>query len=203
VREALRRVGEVWAIPGAFPGGPRRALLTQFDGAVLDVFRHGRAAMLAGADFAYSVIEQFGDAPAGWFRFPCRNGETRPLIVGGDAAVLLNRHSEAGRRLIAWLATPEAAEIWARAGGFLSVNPAVTGYPGDLSQLADQVRAESAGAGAPAFDLSDQLLDGADGRGSWKIFQDFFTEVAVRRTPLDEAVTRTSAALASAREASS
>jgi alpha-glucoside transport system substrate-binding protein len=179
--------------------------LTQFDEAVMDVFSHGRAAMMVGADFDYPFIE-FGNAPAGWFRFPCREGEKRPLIVGGDAAVLLNRHSEAGRELIAWLATPQAADIWARKGGFLSVNPEVTGYPGDLSVLAEQVRAESAAGQGLAFDLSDQLvgrLAGADGHGTWKIFQDFFTEVAVRRTPLDAAVARTCEALASAQKASS
>jgi alpha-glucoside transport system substrate-binding protein len=161
--------------------------------------------MLAGADFDYPIIEQFGSAPAGWFRFPCREGEQRSLIVGGDAAVLLNRHSDAGRELIAWLATPQAAGIWARAGGFLSVNPAVTGYPGDLSVLAEQVRAESTAGHGPAFDLSDQLggrLAGHDGRGTWKIFQDFFTEVAIHRTPLDVAVARTCETLASEQEAS-
>ncbi|GAA0342832.1 ABC transporter substrate-binding protein [Actinoallomurus spadix] len=206
VREALRRVGEVWAIPGAFPGGPRRALLIQFDQAVLDVFRHGRAAMLVGADFDHPVIEQFGSAPAGWFRFPCREGEKRSLIVGGDAAVLLNRHSDAGRELIAWLATPRAADIWARAGGFLSVNPAVKDYPPDLAALADQVRAETTTGQGPAFDLSDQLggrLTGSDGRGTWKIFQDFFAGVAIHRTPLDVAVTRTCERLAAEQEASS
>jgi alpha-glucoside transport system substrate-binding protein len=204
VREALRRLGEVWAIPGVFPGGPRRALLTQFDGALVDVFQHGRAAMVAGADFDYPIIEQFGNAPAKWFRFPSLETEHPPLIVGGDAAVLLNRHSRGGRDLITWLGKPEAAQIWAEAGGFLSVNPAVTGYPGDLSSLADEIQEET--AGRPAFDLSDQLggrLAGADGRGTWKIFQDFFAEVAVDRAPLERAANRASDALAAAKAASS
>jgi alpha-glucoside transport system substrate-binding protein len=195
VLEALRRVGDVWAIRGAFPGGPRRALLTQFDGALVEVFRHGRAAMVAGADFYYPIIERYGSSPARWFRFPAV--DRPPLIVAGDAAVLL-RDSEGGHALIRWLADPAAAGIWAREGGLLSVNPRVTGYPGNLSTLAAEIRER------PVFDLSDQLggrLAGADGRGTWQIFQDFFTEVAVRGTPPEAAARRTSAILADAQRA--
>jgi ABC-type glycerol-3-phosphate transport system substrate-binding protein len=202
VSDALRRMGEIWSIRGAFPGGARRALLTQFDGALVDVFQHGRAAMVAGGDFYYPIIEQYGNAPAKWFRFPCLTTEQPPLIVAGDAAVRLNRDSAGGDALIKWLADPAAAGIWARAGGFLSVNPKVNGYPGDLSSLAEEVQKET--VGGPAFDLSDQLggrLAGADGRGTWKIFQDFFAQVAVDEVPIEDAVRRASDALAAADQA--
>ncbi len=202
VAEALRRIGRLWAIPDVFPGGARRALLTQFDGAMVDVFQHGRGAMVAGADFDFPIIEQFGRYPAGWFRFPAGTLERPPLIVGGDAAVLLNEDSTAGRALIAWLATPDAARIWARAGGFLSLDPEVKSYPGNLSVLARQLQAE----GTPAFDLSDQLdgrLTGVDGGGTWKIFQDFFAEVTSHGASLDGAVARAVRALAGPKGAAS
>jgi alpha-glucoside transport system substrate-binding protein len=195
VRGALSRLAEMWTIPGLLPGGPGRALLTQFDGALVDVFAHGRAAMVLGADFFYPFIEQYGTAPARWFRFPRMPGGQPPLVVGGDAAVLLRSESEGGRALIRWLASPRAGEIWARAGGFLSLNPGVTGYPGDLSRLAADIREDTA---TPEFDLSDQLggrLSGLDGRGTWKIFQDFFADVTDRPTGVEGAVRRTADAL--------
>lgn len=196
VLEALRRIGRIWSIPGAFPGGARRALLTQYDGALVDVFGHGRAAMVAGADFFYPIIEQVRNAPAHWFRFPGLP-QGRPPVVAGDAAVLLNGDSAGARALIDWLADPAAADIWAGAGGFLSVNSRVRGYPGNLGDLAADIRTPA--ADEPSFDLSDQLggrLAGDDGRGTWQIFQDFFTDVAVRRVNLDDAAEHTSRVLA-------
>jgi alpha-glucoside transport system substrate-binding protein len=212
VRSALRAVGEVWRIPGVFPDGPRQALLTQYDGALVDVFARGRAAMVVGGDFFYPIIEQVKNSPAHWARFPTLPGGGPPIMVAGDAAVLLNEHSRGGHQLIDWLASPEAATTWAAAGGFLSVNRQVRDYPGDLGELANQIQTEAVGTSGsdprlrriaaeqgPPFDLSDQLggaLAGDDGRGTWQIFQNFFADVAVRGVNLDDAVEQTSRILA-------
>lgn len=188
VAETLARLADLWTIRGAFAGGPRHALLTQFDGALVDVFQHGRAAMMPGSDFCYPFITQYGRGPARWFRFPAAGGG-RPLVVGGDAAVLLKPGSAGGRQLIEWLTAPEAAEIWVREGGFLSLDPRVRGYPADLGVLADELITET--ARDPAFDLSDRLggrLLGADGRGTWKIFQDYFTAIAERPAAVPGAI---------------
>jgi alpha-glucoside transport system substrate-binding protein len=196
VAAALARIGEMWSIPGVFAGGPRRALLNQFDGALVDVFEHGSAAMVAGADFYYPIIRRNGSAPARWFRFPNRPGEHRPLLAGGDAAVLLRPASAAGRALIAWLGSPEAVRPWASKGGLLSLDPRVNDYPGDLSRLAAEIRQDT--TEGVTFDLSDQLghkLAGSDGHGTWRIFQEFFAAVAGRPSAVAAAVHRTVAAL--------
>jgi alpha-glucoside transport system substrate-binding protein len=190
VATALGRLAEIWSIPGAFPGGPDRALVTQYDESVIDVFRHGNAAMVAGADFYFPIIKLYGSpaAAARWFRFPSGTGEQRPLVVGGDAAVLLEPGSPGGRKLIEWLTAPKAASIWAGQGGFLSLDPQVNDYPAGMSMLAEDVR-----GGNVTFGLSDQLgkrLSGADGRGSWKIFKDFFAAVAGRPSAVGEAIPR-------------
>jgi hypothetical protein len=195
VENALARIAEMWSIPGVFAGGPRRALLTQFDGALVDVFEHGSAVMVPGADFYYPIIRQYASAPANWFRFPNRPGEHRPLLAAGDAAVLLRPASTAGRALIDWLGSPEAVRPWASKGGLLSLDPQVN-YPGDLSKLAAEIRQDT--AGSVTFDLSDQLggrLAGSDGRGTWRIFQEFFAAVAERPSGVAAAVPRAVAAL--------
>jgi alpha-glucoside transport system substrate-binding protein len=188
---ALARIAEIWSIPGVFTGGPRRALLTQFDGALVQVFEHGSAAMVAGADFFYPIIRQNGSAPASWFRFPCRISEPLPLVAAGDAAVLLRPGKTAARALISWLGSPDAARPWAATGGLLSLNPRVTDYPGDLSRLATEIRQPA--ARGVTFDLSDQLgggLVGSDGHGTWRIFQEFFSAVAERPSAVAAAIPR-------------
>jgi alpha-glucoside transport system substrate-binding protein len=202
VKYALRRVADMWSIPGAFPGGPRRALLTQFDGALVDVFEHGSAVMAPGADFYYPIIRQYGSAPARWFPFPHRPGEKRPLLVAGDAAVLLRPGRRAAKDLIGWLSSSEAVTPWAHAGGLLSLDREVKGYPADLWRLADELQKDT----DVTFDLSDQLqggLAGNDGRGTWRIFQEFFAAVAERPSAVESAVSATATALERASRRSS
>ena len=71
VRETLLRLATLWSIPGLVPGGGRQALTTQFQDSILDVFRYGRADMLAAPDFAWPVIDRYGSGPEALsFRFP-------------------------------------------------------------------------------------------------------------------------------------
>ena len=184
VSEALRLIGEMWAAPGAFPGGVDRALLTQFEESVVDVCNRGRAAMVVQGDFTYPVIGRYA-APRvrmSWFPFPAPPGGRRPVVAGGDIAVLLRGDRAGGRDLMTWLASAEAAEIWAQEGGFISVHEGVDRgvYPPIYTEaLLGEVR--DGMDGRIAFDLSDQLtgrLGGGDGRGLWRVLQDFLAEVA-------------------------
>jgi alpha-glucoside transport system substrate-binding protein len=208
VRSALSRLAQVWRIEGAFPGGAERALVTQFDQSVLDVFASRQAAMVVGADFFWPIITESAQFPKGnvrWFTFPSKPGEHIPAIVGGDAAVLFQPPggNRPGQQLIDWLRSPEAARIWAREGGYLSINNQVTEhdypYPATMN-TADLIRNVQGGpaGGAIAFDMADLLggpLGGGDGEGTWKIFTDFFTEVAVTRSSVPDAIEAAIAAL--------
>ena len=166
---------------GALPGGPARALLTQFEDSVLDVAQRQRAAMVLGADFVLPVVRRLAPQapPVDWFPVPAPPGGVAPVVVGGDLAVLLTGAGPGGRELVEWLARAEAARDWAAAGGFVSLRSDVTDYPVQYRpELLDQVR--NGAPGGLGFDLSDQLvgrLSGGDGRGLWRLLQRFLAEL--------------------------
>jgi ABC-type glycerol-3-phosphate transport system substrate-binding protein len=206
VRTALSLLADVWAIPGAFPDGPARALITQQEESVIQVGEH-RASMVLEADFVAAVADKFrpaGAAPLAAVRFPAVSG-VQPLLVAGDAAVIF-QGSTAGRDLVDWLTGPAPFQSWIDSGGYLSPNVRIPerAYGDGLSaRLAAELRAAT---GALRFDLSDQLrgsLGGPDGLGIWKILQDFFAEVS-RPGAVDRACRRLVRAAAQAkREAGS
>ena len=167
---ALRRIGRL--LGDASIVGPRRQLLaTTFEQSVArSLGPSASAAMLHEADFvaAYPHTADTRSAP-----FPALGaGAPDGLVVGGDVAVQLTA-SPAARRLLRFLASPEAAAVWAGGGGFLSPNRDVpaAAYP-------DAATARSAAllATAPTirFDLSDlqpPVFGATAGQGMWGLFQ--------------------------------
>jgi ABC-type glycerol-3-phosphate transport system substrate-binding protein len=199
VGAALSLLAELWSTPGAFVGGPRRALLTQWEESVIQVTDR-RAAMVFEADFVETVADNFrepGTPPLAAFRFPRLPEGGRPIVVGGDAAVVLHG-SARGQQLVSWLTDPSAFDSWIRAGGFLSLNRDVpaSSYPTPLQrELVDEMQRRTQDV---RFDLSDRLtapFGGADGVGIWKILQDFFQAVTAPGADRPAAVAATQAAL--------
>jgi len=193
VRQSLDLLAEVWSRPGAFVGGPGRALLTQFEESVIQVTT-GRAAMVFEADFVQAVVDAFrrpGQPAPKPFKFPVIDG-VRPVVVGGDAAVVL-RGSPRGEALLRYLTGAYAFEPWIRAGGYLSPNLGVSTdrYPAGLAR---DLAEDMAAAPLLRFDLSDRLtgsFGGADGLGMWQILQDFFRAVTAPRADTAGAVSDT------------
>jgi hypothetical protein len=201
---SLTMLAELWGVPYALPGGGSRALLTQFDESVIQVAADPpRALMAVEGDFAASVIRDFG--PVAAVPFPAAT-DRRPLLVGGDAAVVLAGADPAAHDLVDWLTRPDSFGPWMRPGEF--------GYPGTrggyLSPLAEvgpaeygddfsrQRAAELASTTDLRFDLTDRLsgfAGGGDGVGSWKVLQDFFAEVTTPGADGPAAVARAVAAL--------
>ncbi|GIH14117.1 ABC transporter substrate-binding protein [Rugosimonospora africana] len=197
VTESLTLLAELWALPGAFIGGPSRALLTQWDESVVEVTT-GRAALVFEADYAQGYAASFGKPglpAARTFRFPSVDG-VRPLVMGGDAAVVLHG-SRRGEDLIRYLVGAHAFDPWIAAGGYLSPNLGVRTdrYPEGLQrQLAEEMN----DAPVLRFDLSDRLIGsfgGADGVGIWRVLQDFFRSVTAKGADRAAVVNRTAATL--------
>jgi alpha-glucoside transport system substrate-binding protein len=180
VTQALATLAQVLGRPEWLAGGTPGALETGFEASVKKVFGDTpTAAMVYEGDFVATAIDG-GKVRIGHeakvFPFPSvAESDPAAVALGGDVAVLFNPGNKAAKRLIRFLATPEAAEPWAKLGGFTSPNkrldPAV--YP-------DQTTRESASLLARSeivrFDLSDLQpvsFAGTTGQGMWRIFQDF------------------------------
>ncbi|WP_328441239.1 ABC transporter substrate-binding protein [Streptomyces sp. NBC_00457] len=186
VVEALTTLGTLFKDKQLVAGGQKGALNTDFPGSVEKVFGpKPEAGMVYEGDFVAGVAkDQFGKRigeDANFFPFPAVEGGTAPVVSGGDAAVVLKdgKNAEAGMKLLEYLATPEAAAVWADAGGFLSPNKGL-----DLASYGDAVTRATAkslvGAGdSVRFDMSDQApaaFGGTKGAGEWKILQDFLRD---------------------------
>ena len=115
---------------------------------------------------------------ADFFDFPSIDGSEPAVLGGGDFAVLL-ADTEGGKALIEYLATPEAAEIWAAEGGFISPNTAVdpSVYPDEVSQRAAQALVEA--GDSVRYDLSDLQpteFGATTGQGIWGLLIDFLRD---------------------------
>ncbi|MFE7126098.1 ABC transporter substrate-binding protein [Streptomyces sp. NPDC057617] len=180
VRDALTTLGQLFGKPNLIAGGADGALQTEFPASVTQTFTGGdqpKAAMVFEADFVGAMIgetEAKIGTDAKVFPFPAVGPEA-PVVTGGDAAVAL-KDSKGAQALLTFLASTDAAKIWAEAGGFISPNKSLDGaaYPNEVQRgiakalidAGDNVR----------FDMSDQApqsFGGTPGKGEWKTLQDF------------------------------
>ncbi len=182
VATALERLAEVWGNDDWLVGGASGSLQTDFPTSVNQTYGDPPdAATVYEADFVAGVITSETDAKLGedadFFDFPAIDGSPASVVGAGDAAVLLT-DNEAASALIGYLACAEAAEVWAKAGGFTSPNKQV-----DLAVYPDDISRRSAEALANAevfqFDLSDlqpAAFGGTVGQGMFQLFQDFLRD---------------------------
>ncbi|MFE0725237.1 ABC transporter substrate-binding protein [Streptomyces rochei] len=180
VKEALTTLAEIWGKKDYVAGGASGALQTDFPASVTQTFTGGdqpKAGMVYEGDFAQVNIgetEAKVGTDAKVFPFPAV-GDAAPVVSGGDAAVIL-QDSEAAQALATWLASPDAAAIHAKLGGYLSPNKnlAASAYPNDVQR---KIAEALVAAGDDfRFDMSDQApqaFGGTPGKGEWKALQDF------------------------------
>ncbi|MFB9351480.1 ABC transporter substrate-binding protein [Streptomyces heliomycini] len=177
VKEALTTLAGIWGKKDYVASG---ALQTDFPTSVTQTFAGGdqpKAGMVYEGDFAQVNIgetkaEVGTDAKV--FPFPAV-GDAAPVVSGGDAAVILE-DSKAAQALATFLASPDAAAIHAKLGGFLSPNKSVD--PSTYPNAVQRKIAEALIASGDdfRFDMSDQApqaFGGTPGKGEWKALQDF------------------------------
>jgi alpha-glucoside transport system substrate-binding protein len=163
---------------GNIPGGRSGALQTDFPTSVTQVLSDKpKAAMAIEGDFvpndAKADVKPIKDYNV--FPFPSIKPSTRSAIVGGGDTVIMLKSNAASRAFISFLATSQAATLWANRGGFSSPNRGIK-----PSAYKDALNRKTALALANAkifrFDMSDlqpAAFGATTGQGEWKLFQDF------------------------------
>ena len=181
VKDALRTMGEM--VKGNFlAGGTSQTLQTDFPASVQNLFaKPPKAGMTVEGDFVAGEITDNTKAKVGsdakQFSFPAVGSGEAPTVSGGDAAVMF-KDSPAAEALVKYLATPQAASIWARKGGFLSPNKKVPGsaYPDATTRQIANALVSSTNVRFDMSDLQPSAFGATDGQGEWKIFQDFLSD---------------------------
>jgi alpha-glucoside transport system substrate-binding protein len=177
VKKALTMMKDIVGKSDYMVGGTDGALQTEMPDSVAKVFSDKpQAAMVVLGDFAPGVTKTTLQPGTGFnvFDFPSING-SKPSVVGGGDLFVEFKKSEAADAFLEYLTTTDAAEIWAKRGGFSSPNKQL-----DTSVYPDEITKKTASALAKAetfrFDLSDLQPAGfgaTPGQGLFKEFSDF------------------------------
>ena len=129
VKVALKTMAQIFGDTSNIYGGTNGALQALLADSVNNVFSTPpKAAMTMEGDFVPTAATVKAKPLTGYnvFPFPSINGSP-PAVVGGGDTVVMFKDTPAARALITYLATPEAATIWAKLGGFSSPNKSVPG----------------------------------------------------------------------------
>jgi len=184
VKTALKDMAVLITNPSLVAGGTQGALQIDFPTSVSQVFANPpKAAMVMEGDFVAGVISSSTKAKpiSGFNVFPFPSvGNSPAAVVGGGDVVAMFKDSPAARALVTYLASPQAAAIWAHRGGFSSPNKNVP-----ASAYSDPLTRATATALARAkvfrFDMSDlqpAAFGATVGQGEFKLFQDFLRNPA-------------------------
>src|SRR6187551_131889 len=156
VKDALKVMADIVGKSNYMVGGTDGALQTEMPDSVAKVFTDKpEAAMAVLGDFAPGVTETTLEPETGYnvFTFPSID-DSKPSVVGGGDLFIEFKDSPAADAFLEYLTTVEAAEIWAKRGGFSSPNKDL-----DTSVYPDEITKKPATALAKAetfrFDLSD------------------------------------------------
>ena len=179
---ALKTMGQVLGDTANLAGGASGAIQAGFNDSVTNAFSTPpKGAMVFEGDFVAGVILSSTKAKAGTgfnvTPFPvvkAGSSGSNGVEIGGDLFVTF-RDTPAIRAFVNYLATPEAATVWAKQGGFSTgnhnVKPSV--FPDAITRATATpvLKAKSV-----VFDMSDQqpsAFGATAGQGEWGLFQDF------------------------------
>ena len=181
VKTALTTMGKILGDTSNIAGGTSGALQYSFNQSVTNAFTTPpKAAMVFEADFVGSVITSSTKAkPSTGFNtfvWPqiTPGPDASAVEIAGDMMVAF-RDTPAIEAFVKYLATPQAAEIWAKQGGFGTGNKNVPAsvYPDPITKAAE---APLLTAKSVVFDMSDEqppAFGGTAGQGEWGLFQKF------------------------------
>jgi len=179
VTKALQTLGQLWGDQKLMAGGASGSLQTDFPTSVTNVFgKSPKAAMVYEGDFVSGVITDSTQSKLGTdaLMFPFPAAGAQPAVVGGGDVAVIMKDSPASQAFLQYLASPEAAAIWAKLGGYSSANKnlALTSYPDPIAKAIGEAVVKA--GDNVRFDMSDlapAAFGGTVGKGEWKDLQDF------------------------------
>jgi len=186
VKTALTSMAKIVGDTGNIAGGSSGALQYGFNDSVTNAFAQPpKAAMVFEADFVGGVIASSTKAkPSTGFNtfvWPqiTSGADASAVEVAADMMVAF-RDSPAIEAFMKYLATPQAAAIWAKAGGFGTGNHNMSAsvYPDPITKATE---APLLTAKAVVFDMSDTqppAFGSTAGQGEWGLFQKFLQNPA-------------------------
>jgi alpha-glucoside transport system substrate-binding protein len=181
VKTALTTMGKIIGDTSNIAGGTSGALQYGFNDSVTNAFGSPpKGAMVFEADFVGGVITSSTKAKAktgfNTFTWPSitPGPDAGAVEIGGDLFVTF-RDNPAIEAFVNYLASPQAAEVWAKQGGFGTGNKNVPAsiYPDPITRATE---APIGTAKAVVFDMSDEQppsFGATAGQGEWGLFQDF------------------------------
>jgi alpha-glucoside transport system substrate-binding protein len=181
VKTALTTMAKVIGDTSNIAGGTSGALQYGFNDSVTNAFGSPpKGAMVFEADFVGGVITSSTKAKAktgfNTFTWPSitPGPDAGAVEIGGDLFVTF-RDNPAIEAFVNYLASPQAAEVWAKQGGFGTGNKNVPSsiYPDPITRATE---APIGTAKAVVFDMSDEQppsFGATAGQGEWGLFQDF------------------------------
>jgi ABC-type glycerol-3-phosphate transport system substrate-binding protein len=181
VKTALTTMAKIIGDTSNVAGGTSGALQYGFNDSVTNAFASpAKAAMVFEADFVGGVITSSTKAKAktgfNTFTWPSitAGADASAVEIAGDLFVTF-RDNPAIEAFVKYLASPQAAAIWAHEGGFgtgnHNVSPSV--YPDPITKATE---APILSAKQVVFDMSDEqppAFGATTGQGEWGLFQQF------------------------------
>ena len=180
VTKALKTMGQVLGDTGNLAGGTSGALQYNFNDSVTNAFQSPpKGATVFEGDFVAGVILSSTKAKPGTgfnaVPFPSITpANANAVEIGGDLLVTF-RDTPAIEAFVKFLATSQAANAWAKLGGFGTGNKNVKAsiYPDAITRATE---APLGTAKSVVFDMSDEQpasFGSTTGQGEWGIFQTF------------------------------
>jgi alpha-glucoside transport system substrate-binding protein len=181
VTKALQYMAQIVGDTSNIYGGTSGALQTDYPTCVDKAFASPpKAAMVPEADFVGGeILQSTKTKPKTGFNvvpFPAITpGPNASAIETSGDEIITFKDTPAIEAFVKYLATPQAAEIWAKLGGFGTGNKNVPAsvYPDAITKATEAPIATAKGA---VFDMSDEQpasFGATTGQGEWGIFQKF------------------------------
>jgi alpha-glucoside transport system substrate-binding protein len=200
VTKAMQYMAKIIGDSSNLTGGTSGALQTDYPTCVDKAFATppGGAMVLQGDFVGLEILQATKAKPKTGFNvvpFPAitPGADAHAVETGGDLIITF-KDSPAIEAFIKYLATPQAAEIWARLGGFgTGVRNMPAGvYPDPITRATE---APLLGAKSVVFDLSDNQpasFGATTGQGIWGLMQKFLqhpTQISSIQQQLESAAT--------------